>query len=109
MSEQVYATKLSGVWYNELGSTMTLTADATGGLSGKYNSAVGEAEDFYILAGRFDAFPPSGGGVSVGWAVTFRNQKSNAHSTATWSGQYFDSDDEKILTHWLLTSSTPLK
>jgi Avidin family len=109
MSEQAYSTKLSGVWYNELGSTMTLTADATGGLSGKYNSAVGEAEDFYILAGRFDAFPPSGGGVSVGWAVTFRNQKLNAHSTTTWSGQYFDGGDEKILTHWLLTSSTPLK
>lgn len=106
MTEQVY-TKLSGVWYNELHSKMTLIVDENGGLSGEYCSAVGEAEDFYILTGRFDAFPPSDGrGVSVGWVVTFRNNKGNAHSTSTWSGQYFDGGDERILTHWLLTSST---
>jgi hypothetical protein len=45
-------------------------------------------------------------GLSVGWVVTYRNHKLNAHSTATWSGQYFDGGDERILTHWLLTSST---
>ncbi|PPQ65800.1 hypothetical protein CVT26_000390 [Gymnopilus dilepis] len=100
--------KLSGTWYNELGSTMTLTADGSGGLTGKYNSAVGEAEDFYILTGRYDADPPSGKGTSVGWVVTFRNSKLNAHSTSTWSGQYFGGTNETILTHWLLTtSSTP--
>jgi Avidin family len=99
--------KLSGVWYNELGSEMFLTADENGGLCGTYKSAVGNAEDFYILAGRFDACPPSDGrGDSVGWAVTFRNDKRNAHSTTTWSGQYFDDGVERILTHWILTSST---
>lgn len=97
--------QLSGVWYNQLGSKMTLIADESGGLSGKYNSAVGKAEDFYVLTGRFDVSPPSNKGVSVGWVVTFRNSKLNAHSTSTWSGQYFDGD-ERILTHWLLTSST---
>ena len=99
---------LSGVWYNQLGSTMTLIADPDGGLSGKYNSAVGEAEDFYILTGRFDADPPvdKGVGVSVGWVVTYRNSELNAHSTASWSGQYFDDGSERILTHWLLTLST---
>ena len=100
---------LSGVWYNELGSEMTLSVDGDGGLSGKYKSAVGEAEDFYILAGRYDAFPPPDEGVSVGWAVTFRNDKLNANSTATWSGQYFAAGTERILTHWLLTSSTAAK
>jgi hypothetical protein len=100
--------KISGVWYNELGSKMILHADKKGSLSGKYHSAVGDAQDFYILAGRFDACPPlDGSGDSVGWAVTFRNDKRNAHSTATWSGQYFDDKDgERILTQWLLTSST---
>jgi Avidin family len=101
--------KISGVWYNELGSKMTLTADKDGGLCGTYKSAVGSVQDFYILAGRFDASPPRDRGVSVGWAVTFRNDVSNAHSTATWSGQYFDGgggDSERILTNWLLTSST---
>ena len=100
------ATKLSGTWYNELGSEMILVADNNGGLSGRYKSAVGEAEDFYILAGRYDTSPPSGEGVSLGWAVTFHNDKRNAHSTTTWSGQFFDDGSERILTHWLLTSST---
>jgi hypothetical protein len=107
MSEQVDWKRLSGVWYNQLGSTMTLIADKNGGLSGKYNSAVGNAQDFYILTGRFDASPPPDEGVSLGWVVTFRNSKLNAHSTTTWSGQYFDGSDERIITHWLLTSSTP--
>jgi hypothetical protein len=104
--------KISGTWYNQLGSIMTLTTDGDGGLSGTYESAVGEAADSYILAGRYDADPPSdGSGTSIGWAVSFRNDELNAHSTATWSGQYFaESDDdtipERILTHWLLTSST---
>jgi hypothetical protein len=101
--------KLTGTWYNELGSKMILTANSSGGLTGSYNSAVGKAEDFYVLVGRFDSFPPTdGSGVSVGWAVTYRNDKLNAHSTATWSGQYFnDGSGERILTNWLLTSSTP--
>jgi hypothetical protein len=38
---------------------MTLTADENGDLRGEYNSAVGKAEDFYILTGRFDACPLS--------------------------------------------------
>jgi len=108
MNEKVDWKNLSGDWHNQLGSKMTLIADEDGGLRGKYNSAVGEAEDFYILTGRFDASPPSDNlkGVSVGWVVTYRNRKLNAHSTATWSGQYFSDGDERILTHWLLTSST---
>lgn len=103
-------TMLAGTWFNELASVMTLTADlATGSLQGQYNSAVGDAKDFYNLTGRFDISPPSGTGVSVGWVVTYRNRLLNAHSTATWSGQYFSGDDggdERILTQWLLTSST---
>ncbi|KAJ7280894.1 Avidin/streptavidin [Mycena rebaudengoi] len=107
MSKQVDWKKLSGDWYNQLGSKMTLIADENGGLRGKYNSAVGHAQDFYILTGRFDACPPeSDKGISIGWVVTYRNAKLNAHSTATWSGQYFDGADERILTQWLLTSST---
>ena len=89
----------------QLGSTMELTPDGKGGLSGKYNSAVGTAEDFYILTGRFDISPPGGKGTSLGWVVNWRNSKLNANSTTTWSGQYF-SGPETILTQWLLTAST---
>ena len=106
MSEQVDWKKISGDWYSQLGSKMTLIADQNGGLRGKYNSAVGEAEDFYTLTGRFDTCPPSDEGFSVGWVVTFHNRKLNEHSTTSWSGQYFDGGDERILTHWLMTSST---
>ena len=96
--------KLSGIWYNELGSTMVLNADVTGRLSGKYKSAVGNAEDFYVLSGRYDVNAPSDKGVSLAWTVAYNNSFRNAHSTAGWSGQYFDDleGEEKILTHWLL-------
>ncbi|KAH7872700.1 uncharacterized protein C8R40DRAFT_1071618 [Lentinula edodes] len=53
--------QLSGNWINELSSTMTVIADQNGGLS-----------------------------ISVGWVVTYNNEQCNAHSTATWSGQYFN-------------------
>jgi len=99
--------KFSGVWYNELGSKMTLVADKNGGLSGTYESAVGVAVDKYILAGRYDASPPTDGrGLTIAWAVSFRNDELNAHSTTGWSGQYFHDGTERILTHWLLTTST---
>ncbi|KAJ4476384.1 Avidin/streptavidin [Lentinula edodes] len=86
---------------------MTLIADQNGGLSGQYNSAVGNATDFYNLTGRFDTLPPSDAGISVGWVVTYNNEQRNAHSTATWSGQYFNNSSvETILTQWLLTTSS---
>ena len=96
---------LSGTWYNQLGSVMILNVQ-NGALSGTYESTVGSASGPYILTGRYDTAPPSGRGVSVGWVVTFQNQERNAHSTTTWSGQYFNAGGERILTHWLLTSST---
>jgi hypothetical protein len=106
MSEQVESwKKLSGDWGNQLGSKMTLIADKNGGLRGKYNSAVGEVEDFYTYT-HWEVWP-SDEGVSVGWVVTYRNHKLNAHSTATWTILRSDGD-EWILSHWLLTSSTAL-
>ncbi|KAJ6465637.1 Avidin/streptavidin [Mycena vitilis] len=102
----------TGEWFNELGSKMVLLADGTGNITGQYNSAVGKAEDFYVLTGRFDIDPPGQDeGVSIGWVVNYRNVELNAHSTAAWSGQFFNKDasgDQRILTQWLLTtSSTP--
>ncbi|KAK6978183.1 avidin family protein [Favolaschia claudopus] len=84
-------TQLSGTWHNELGSIMTLTADKNGGLTGTYNSAVGEAQDAYILTGRFDTAPLADEGVALGWAVSF-SAEGDAMKT--------------ILTQWLLTSGT---
>ncbi|KDR76831.1 hypothetical protein GALMADRAFT_1328802, partial [Galerina marginata CBS 339.88] len=114
MSKKFGIETLSGDWYNQLGSTVHFAVDLNGGLVGKYISAVGHAEDGYRLNGRFDADPPAGEGVSLGWTVNWRNvlpdgTVNNAHSTTTWSGQYFDESSsvgERIVTNWLLTQST---
>ncbi|KAF8824331.1 hypothetical protein HHX47_DHR8000445 [Lentinula edodes] len=98
---------LSGSWINERGATMILTADKNGGLTGQYNSAVGNATKFYNLTGRFDTLPPSDAGISVGWVLDWKNDLLNDHAVTTWSGQYFDNDNpETILTRWLLTISS---
>ncbi|KAJ3804454.1 streptavidin v2 precursor [Lentinula aff. lateritia] len=100
---------LSGSWINERGATMILTADKNGGLTGQYNSAVGNlnATKFYNLTGRFDTLPPSDAGISVGWVLDWKNDVLNDHAVTTWSGQYFDNDNvETILTQWLLTISS---
>ncbi|KAJ7649377.1 tamavidin1 [Mycena polygramma] len=108
---------LSGDWHNQLGSTMTLRPDEKGGLEGEYISKVGDAPATYDIAGRFDADPvlPLAKGISVGWTVTFRGMvvkpdgttvDHNAHTTTTWSGQYFLDGGERILTHWLMSYST---
>ncbi|KDR72423.1 hypothetical protein GALMADRAFT_25497, partial [Galerina marginata CBS 339.88] len=109
-------TLLAGDWYNELGSHLILTPDSKGGLTGMYDSAVGRAHYFYTLTGRFDTNPPQDDkdgnpyGVSVGWAVTWKNDTAgNSNSTSTWSGQYFAATKnvvERIITQWLLTQST---
>lgn len=98
---------ITGTWYNQLGSKMVVTARVGGSLAGTYESAVGNAENTYVLRGRYDTEPlTTGAGTTLGWTVNWRNDYRNAHSTATWSGQYFGGAQERIVTHWLLTSST---
>nr|BAH20870.1 tamavidin1 [Pleurotus cornucopiae] len=97
---------LTGTWYNELGSTMNLTANKDGSLTGTYHSNVGEVPPTYHLSGRYNLQPPSGQGVTLGWAVSFENTSANVHSVSTWSGQYFSEPAEVILTQWLLSRSS---
>ena len=100
-----YFGKLPSSWYNELGSTMTITsADySTGSFSGTYNSTVGTAKDEYVLSGRFDTR-----GDTLGWVVSWQNAFLNAHSTTAWSGHLDMSGTPQpvISSTWLLTSST---
>ncbi|KAF7297531.1 Avidin family protein [Mycena indigotica] len=106
---------LSGMWVNELMSTMNLTAHPSGWLNGWYNSAVGNAQNSYALAGRFDTAPPgeaNSTGITLGWAVAYQNSDRNAHSTAVWSGQFFAGASEwedVIMTQWVLTTSSTLE
>ena len=99
--------KKSPKWYNQLGSTMTLTSwdETKGCFSGKYCSAVGKAKNQYDLVGRFDT-----NGDTLGWVVAYQNEYLNAHSTCTWSGHMELSPGKEskpvILTTWLLTTQT---
>ncbi|ASO20246.1 hypothetical protein FHR81_000069 [Actinoalloteichus hoggarensis] len=97
---------ITGTWYNQLGSIMVITAGTDGSLTGTYESAVGNAENTYVLTGRYDTDSPTGQGIPLGWVVAYENSFRNAHSVATWSGQYFDGTEERINTQWILTSST---
>lgn len=97
---------ITGTWYNQLGSTMIITASPDGSLTGTYESAVGNAENRYVLVGRYDTAGVAGSGTALGWAVAWRNEFRNAHSATTWSGQYFGGDSPRITTKWLLTSGT---
>ncbi|KAF7303993.1 Structural origins of high-affinity biotin binding To Streptavidin [Mycena indigotica] len=106
-------TRLTGKWYNELGSCVELSADRLFGLSGKYNSSVGEAASEYFLSGTFDRVPPAadgGKGVTLGWTVGWNNTAyGDSHSASTWAGQVFLGQDpawDIITTQWLLTVST---
>lgn len=101
------AAGITGTWYNQLGSTFIVTASSDGGLTGTYESTVGNAENRYVITGRYDsAAATDGSGTALGWTVAWRNSYRNAHSATTWSGQYFGGSTERIATQWLLTSGT---
>jgi hypothetical protein len=90
---------LSGDWYNELGSKMTLVVDGQH-VTGHYYTAVGDAEGIYHLAGRTNR-----DNTVLGFAVAWQNEYGDSESATAWSGEYHDSDDI-IVTTWLLTSQT---
>ncbi len=97
----------SGVWYNELGSEMQLSASG-GQVSGIYMTSVGYASGDYTISGRYNE-TPSSGGQALGWAVAWDNPYINSHSATAWSGQYQTdptTNAEEIGTFWLLTSET---
>jgi hypothetical protein len=98
---------IGGTWYNELGSTMTLTpggpAPGTplGPMVGTYQSGVGVAGQFASL-GSFD---PNNN--TFGIVVTWNNGTVERNSTTTWCGQYFyNGGNEILITMWLLCGST---
>jgi hypothetical protein len=96
----------SGVWYNELGSRMTINYVSGGGFSGIYETAVGYAAGQYTLQGRYNT-QPSSGGQAMAWAVAWQNAYLNSDSVTGWSGQYQTDPStgaEEIYTLWLLAS-----
>ena len=93
---------IDGTWFNELGSRLTLTSNGSS-ISGTYQTAVGNAQGIYDLAGSInnDTDP------AVGWVVLWSNQYGDSNSLTSWAGQYFsDGNPEVIITMWLLRSET---
>jgi len=98
---------IDGTWYNELGSTMTITTSPEGTVAGQYVSLVGDAPGSYDLVGRFDSQQvPGEVGTTVGWSVAWQNETTDVHSVTVWAGQYFDGGSERIMTTWLLDMQT---
>ncbi|MCD0486008.1 avidin/streptavidin family protein [Streptacidiphilus sp. ASG 303] len=99
---------ISGDWYSRLGSRMHLETDPSGGVSGTYVSGTGHAVGPYPLVGRWDPLSSASQGTVLGWTVTWRNDRGDANSVTSWSGQYYDdrgADGERICASWLLTTS----
>ena len=96
---------LEGTWYNELGSEMNLQVEGNS-VSGTYQTAVGDAQGIYNLAGTTDT-EPYGQSQAVGFTVAWVNKSGNSHSVTAWSGQLQMIDGQEILTAtWLLTQET---
>lgn len=97
--------ELQGTWYNELGSEMNLQVEGSF-VSGTYQTAVGDAQGIYTLAGTTDT-EPYGQSQAVGFTVAWVNKSGNSHSVTAWSGQLQMIDGREILTAtWLITQET---
>jgi hypothetical protein len=95
---------LNGDWYNELGSKMTLKIKGQS-VSGKYQTAVGDANGIYDLAGRISV--PADENRTLGFVVAWQNDKRATDSSTSWSGEAREVNQEQsILTTWLLTVET---
>ncbi|XP_062592788.1 streptavidin-V2-like [Saccostrea cucullata] len=91
---------LSGTWRNQLMSEMTITC-REGTIKGQYNSAVGNAEREYDLAGRYLKVNETE--YIVGWSVAFKNQYRDARSIVSWTGVFYATEGI-IKTQWMRAS-----
>jgi len=97
-------TNLNGIWYNELGSVMTIQTNGST-IIGTYQTAVGDASGVYNLIGHIDTDNDSS--QAVGWVVVWQNKYGSSDSVTTWSGQFQVIDGvPTIVTTWLLTQET---
>ncbi|XP_053399051.1 streptavidin-V2-like [Mercenaria mercenaria] len=98
---------IAGLWTNQLKSVMEFTCK-DGHLNGRYNTAVGVADDYYNLTGKYTMSGPNGADCVMGWVVTYNNKVlGNSNSTCAWSGIHY-ANEHIIRTHWVLTHWHPL-
>nr|WIG64902.1 Cas9-mSA-T2A-mCherry [Vector Cas9-mSA/sgRNA] len=90
---------ITGTWYNQSGSTFTVTAGADGNLTGQYENraqGTGCQNSPYTLTGRYN-------GTKLEWRVEWNNSTENCHSRTEWRGQYQGGAEARINTQWNLT------
>ena len=96
---------VAGIWYNELGSRMTIEIQPDGSLSGSYASGVGSSGTM-PLSGRYDpTYSPGNGGQNCGWVVEWNSGPRAVDRLTSWSGQYFPGFNT-IVAMWHMTAET---
>jgi hypothetical protein len=95
---------ISGDWFNELGSKMVIRVHGTT-ITGKYQTAVGDADGVYELVGRVSV--PDDSNRTLAFVVTWQNEKRKTDSVTAWSGEARElGGTQLITTTWLLTIET---
>lgn len=95
---------IDGTWYNELGSSMTLSTNGKN-ITGMYQTAVGNASGQYDLVGQIDT--NIGSSTAIGFVVMWNNSLDSRDCVTTWSGQcQVINGEDIIVTTWLLTGET---
>jgi len=97
---------LTGMWENQLGSRMSLTATQDGILEGRYHTAVGMAVDDPSLRGTWTC--ADDGGAVLGFSVAWRVSPGAKKSATSWAGRlYFDREtgDVSLVTMWHLVAA----
>lgn len=91
---------LAGKWKNQLQSVMEITCQ-DGQVDGRYNTAVGNAGNFYKLAGRYTLAGEND--TVLSWTVSWNNNLyGNSESSTAWSGIHYY-EEGIIRTQWILT------
>jgi len=101
---------ISGTWYNELGSILTVSSISGNAISGMYNTASGNASGNYPFVGRIDGGAPSGSASATGWTVVWSNSSGDSASATSWTGLYHPPNantTEEIYTLWFLANELP--
>ena len=95
---------INGIWYNELGSSMTLATNGKN-ITGMYQTAVGNASGQYDLVGQIDT--NVGSSTAIGFVVMWNNASGSSDCVTVWSGQcQVINGEDIIVTTWLLTGET---
>ena len=99
---------ISGIWYNELGSTMTIGPVVDDAFEFNYKTAVSTKN---CANGEFKGsgwINTSELGQTIAFSVSWMNASSQCSSVTAWSGQIQGSDDDaKIIAFWMLTGIDP--